>query len=412
METKTKTVEIELPQLEKWQLDVYNHIQQNPHSVTVIKAKRQCGKTVLAECLLMEKAINHKKTISCIVQPTLNQARRVFSEIVDMLQDTQCIKSANSTLLHIKFFNDSEILFKSGEQENALRGMTISGILVIDEGAFIEDNIYDILFPTTDAYNAPILVISTPLFKDGRFYELYNSPNTKSFDWSTYDTSKYLSNEKLEQYRNTVTPNRFISEYLGEFITEGGQLFTNISQCIQKDEIQNPITCCGIDWAVGNDGDYTVTCFMDDFDNVIDIKLWKDIPPTQQIKEIAEIINSIPTLEVVQVELNSIGSVYEDMLRKELNHPSIIKGFTTSNDSKRRIIEQLVTAFNTNHISIPNHQELIRQLQHYTVERTKSGKITYNGIGAHDDCVIALALALDCKKNKTGKYIVSMIKKS
>ena len=45
-------------------------------------------------------------------------------------------------------------------------------------------------------------------------------------------------------------------------------------------------------------------------------------------------------------------------------------------------------------ITIPQDKELTKQLQHFGMEKTPSGKITYNGQNSvHDDYVIALALA-------------------
>ena len=224
-----------LPPLECWQRDVYTAVMEKPKGNTfVVKARRQVGKSILAEMLLITFALK-RKCLSVVVEPTLNQSRRVFKQIVEMLEGSGVIRNANGSLLSIEFINRSEILFKSGEQKEALRGMTVSGILVIDEAAFIEDDVFELLFPTVDANLAPMLVISTPLFTDGIFYSLFNSPNSIVFDWSKYDTSKYLSNEKLEKYRKEMSPTKFKSEYLGEFISEGSFVFTNIKNNIKTE---------------------------------------------------------------------------------------------------------------------------------------------------------------------------------
>ena len=213
-----------LPKLEEWQQDVYDAIKPEG-GIYVIKSKRQIGKSCLAAVLLIEMAFK-KVCISVIVEPTQAQSRRLYKQIVNMMEKSGLIKSANSQLLTIEFTNGSELLFKSAEQKDALRGFTVSGWLIIDEAAFIDDDIFEILFPTTDANNAPILIISTPLFCSGQFYELYTrgingDSRIMSFNWSLYDTSKYLPKEKLEYYRNTLSPLKFRSEYLGEFIAEG-----------------------------------------------------------------------------------------------------------------------------------------------------------------------------------------------
>lgn len=396
---------IQFPPLEEWQKVVYEdvHIARRSGNIFVVKSKRQVGKSCLAALLLIEYALK-EKCISVVVEPTQAQSRRLFKQISDMMQPTGLLKSANSQLLTMEFSNGSEILFKSAEQRDALRGFTVSGLLVIDEAAFIPDPIFEILYPTCDANNAPILVISTPLFCSGEFYNLYTrgmngDKHTKSYNWSEYDTSKYLSKEKLEHYRETISSLKFKSEYLGEFISEGSYIFGDINGCIYSKRAADvkPIYA-GIDWGAGNGGDFTVLMLMDRNGVITDIEAFNDLGPVEQIERIAGIINSKPSIKTVCVEMNSIGTIYYDMLKKAIK--TNIRKFITTNDSKRDIIEQLITAFQTQKVGIPYDEELILELQHYTMEKTTKG-YTYNGAdGVHDDYVMALALAFDTYKKK------------
>lgn len=391
---------LQLPALEPWQEEVHNAMENSykDGKIYVVKSRRQCGKSCLAAILLIEFAVKHK-CISVVVEPTQNQSRRLFKQIVDMMQPTGIITSANSQLLTIEFTTGSEILFKSAEQKDALRGFTVSGLLVIDEASFIPSDIFEILYPCCDANSAPILVISTPLFQSGEFYSLYmrgtnGEENIKSFNWSTYDTSKFLPPEKLEYYRRTLSELKFKSEYLGEFISEGSYIFGQFGRCIHYKDYDKPVVA-GIDWGNGG-GDYTVMTLMNSSGNVTKIYAWNDIAPVEQIEKLANIINSLH-LSKVCVETNSIGEVYYDMLRRKIKTP--IRRFNTNNQSKRDIIEKLVTAFQKESITIPNDAELIRELQHYAMEKTTKG-YTYNGAdGVNDDYVISLALAYDTYNN-------------
>ena len=401
-------MEIIFPKLHKHQRVVYDAVinDDGAGNIYVVKSKRQCGKSFVASLILIYFSLNKKDTISMIVEPTLNQSRRIFKDIVKMLEGSGIIKNANQSLLSIDFINGSEIIFKSAEQYDAIRGYSVSGILIVDEGAFIVDDVYEILFPVRDAHNAPMLVISTPLFCDGYFYRLFTSTNSKSYDWCAYDTSMFLSDEKLEQYRNTLSDLKFRSEYLGQFITDGGYVFKNISNCVLSDsDITGDPVCVGIDWAVGNDGDDTVLSLLDANANAVDFIRLNNMSPVEQIDTIVKTLNSIPTLKKVVVEQNSIGNVYLDMLKHKFRRHSIITKFNTTNESKRRIIEQLATAFQNENIHIQNDRELINQLQHYAVEKTKTG-YTYDGQGAHDDYVMSLAMAYDALTAKSN-YCVS-----
>lgn len=400
-------MDIIFPKLEKHQEDVWSAIEKDDGTgnIYVVVAKRQCGKSFLAALLLIKYALE-KTSINIIVEPTLNQSRRIFKQITGMLEGSGLVKNANASLLNIDLVNGSEIIFKSAEQQESLRGMTASGVMVIDEGAFIKDEIYEILFPVTDVHKCPLLIISTPLFTDGYFYKLYVSPNSTSFDWSKYDTSMFLSESKLEEYRNTMSEMKFKSEYLGQFLTEGSYVFGNVTVRVSKEISNKKKVYCGIDWATGSGGDFTCLIFLNDQREVVDIVSFKDKEPSEQIDLIASIINESRDLKKVQVETNSIGAVYISELKKRVSKRSIIQEFTTTNESKRRIIEQLVTAFERGTIKIPDDKELIRELQHYAVEKLSKG-YTYNGVaGYNDDYVMALAFAYDLTVNNNN-YKVS-----
>lgn len=404
-------MEVIFPKLHKHQRDVYDAVigDNGAGGTYVVKSKRQCGKSFVASLILIYFSLNKRDTISMLVGPTLNQSRRMFKDITKMLDGSGIITNYNQALLTIDFVNGSELIFKSAEQYDAIRGYSVSGVLIVDEGAYIRDDVYEILFPVRDAHNAPMIVISTPLFCDGYFYRLFTSRDCKAFDWCKYDTSMFLSDEKLEHYRNTLSDLKFRSEYLGQFITDGGYVFRNITKCVLSDlgNVGDPVVC-GIDWAVGNDGDDTVLSFLDANANAVDFIRLNNMSPVEQIGTIVNKLNTMPNLKKVVVEQNSIGNVYYDMLKRQYSRHSIITKFNTTNDSKRRIIEQLATAFQNESVHIPNDRELINQLQHYAVEKTAKG-YTYNGAGAHDDYVMSLAMAYDALTSKNN-YCVSFKK--
>lgn len=400
-------MEIVLPKLEPWQQDVFQDMQDSRGSGKrfVIKARRQCGKSILALVLLIKFSLEQKCT-NVVIEPTQAQGRRLFKQIVKALEGSGAIVSANSTLLTIEFSNGSEILFKSAEQRESLRGFTVSGLMVIDEGAFIPTDIYNILYPCCDANNAPILIISTPLFMDGEFYNLFYSTSSmvKTYDWSKYDTSKFLSNEKLEYYRQTIAPLKFRSEYLGEFITEGSYIFGDFLKCLKQPK--NSPYYGGIDWGSGNGGDYTVLTLMDREANVTNIFSWNNLDSVLQVEEIVKVLDEYD-IQVVQVEMNSIGRVYYDQLKRKTK-AKILK-FNTTNESKRNIIENLSTAFIKSTIGIIEDKELIKELQHYSMEKTSKG-YTYNGAdGVHDDYVMSLALCYDACNGRKGISGLSLV---
>lgn len=399
---------VKLPPLEEWQQPVFDDIKEGIKDQYVVKAKRQVGKSILAETILMYFAFKNADSIGVMIEPTLSQGRRVFKQILKAIPNKSLIKSANATLLEIEFSNGSSILFRAAEQKENLRGLTVKGsILIIDEAAFIQQDIFEILYPLVDANHCPVLFISTPLFTSGEFYNKYiegtkENPITKSYNWSEYDTSKYLSYEKLMYYRDRLSPLKYRSEYEGEFITEGSYVFGEINNSIAPYS-KKPALYGGLDWGAGGGNDHTVLILLDEDCTVTAIHSTNNLTPTLQVEYFSNILKNNPSLISLQVEMNSIGTVYKDMLQGRIS--TFIQEFYTTNDTKRRIIEQLIAAFQRGEIHIPNDPELLNELSHYNIEKTKTG-YTYNGDGAHDDYVLALAFAYDSYLNGGGGFSI------
>ena len=407
-------IEIELPSLRLWQKDVFARITNDNGKGKnyVVKARRQCGKSVLAISVLLYFAFTNENSIGVMTEPVMHQSRRVYKQLINAIggENSPVIKSANATLLEIEFINGSQIIFKSVEQGEALRGITVKkSILVIDEGAYCDEDFYSTIDPVVDASKCPTLLISTPLFMSGQFFERYTrgikgNPFVESFDWGDYDTSEFLDHEKLEYYRQTMSPLKFRSEIMGEFITEGSYVFGDVTKCYGELSKKKPVSA-GLDW--GSTGtDSTTLILLDEDKRVFDIQVWSNLDSVELVDRISDYLSKFPTLQNLVVETNSIGDVYLGMLKRKIRK-GLIKEFTTTNESKRRVIENLISDFQQGRITIPQDKELTKQLQHYGIEKTPTGKVTYNGQnGVHDDYVIALALAVEGLRNAGKKTTV------
>lgn len=408
-----KEITIKFPALTDWQQPVFNkftsmysrdmslkkEFAQSPHRY-VIKSARQRGKSFLIQVLLLYIALKKKFSYSMLVEPTLNQSRRMFKQMCKALEDTGLIKKSNQSLLEIVFKNGSEIVFRSGEQGDNLRGETITGILVYDEAAYLTDNIFDICQPMVNVHKSPIFYFSTPLFSEGKFYKEWTS-SIKSlvhnFDWvdDKYDYSKFISQEMIDDYRQTMTPLQFKTEILGEFIDGQSFVFGDFKSCIGT-ATSKDVAYIGIDWGSGSDGDSTVVVMMNSNREVVDILATNDMSPTEQVDWIADLINKHKqTLKRARVESNSIGTIYADLIAGKIYDKNVLDVFYTGNTSKREIVEKLILAFQNSNIVIPDDRQLIKQLSAFQMKKTKTGKVTYANASdsVHDDYVMALCFA-------------------
>lgn len=394
------------PKLKPWQQAAYDFIKDSPHQAKslVIKSKRQVGKNFLANAILLNYC-SYGLT-NCLLEPSIPQARRAFTQLVKALERTGLIKSANASTLVIEFTNGAEILFKSTGQQ--LAGFTITGVAIIDEVVYLSDEDIDTFLPTTDANKANVVYISTPMFTSGRFYEEFTTPepNKLILDWNDWDTSEFLSKEKLEQYRRKLTPNKFKTEYLAQFITEDGLLFTGLERCVGQPDNGNEIYI-GIDWATGSNGDWTTVCGLNKDKQQVFKESINNITPTEQVKWIADIINKYSVKKIL-AEKNSIGSVYIDMLRKQIKVP--VTEFVTTNKSKQDLVESLQMHLENGLIRILPDVRQLDELRKYQAEiNLKSKTVSYNAATGNDDDVIALMLALQAITSNLGSYSVSLV---
>lgn len=382
-----------------------------------ILSRRQCGKSILVENVLMFFAFNYQKTSSILVSPTLAQSRKVFKDIVDTVSKAPgVLKKKNETLLELRFANGSEILFKSAEQRDALRGLTVSGVLCIDEAAYIPDDIFEMLLPTTDVNRAPIVIVSTPKFKEGFFYRYYEMglqgvKGCYSYSFNDYDTSRLLSPERLETYRRTLPHNQFLTEYLGQFLDGDSILFGDFKMCINSGIPRGGgKTYCGIDWGAGRGEDYTVVSIVNDLGEQLYMQRWNDKNTTETINTVVDIIKTYNP-GVIYSENNSIGKPFNDLLEdKKIK----VHRWETSNKSKNDLVSALSVAFEQRQLKILPIDIQTRELSSYQMEFNPKTKIvTYNAPpGLHDDTVMALMLAWMAKKegSTTGVYNMSFIK--
>lgn len=400
-----------------YQQAVINEVKDAKGSgkTVVVKSRRQVGKSVLIANLLLYYAINYKGAKNYVLSPTLKQGKNIYKSIINAISGCGIIKSKNATDLFITLINGSSISIKSAEQKESLRGETCTGILCIDECAYISSEVYNIVKPWCDFHKAVTLMVSTPFVKSGFFWEYYNHGlnreyNCVSIDWSDEkyqdDMDFILPPSKLEEYRKLLPKNVFLTDYLGIFIDDDGTVFTDFKKCINKNEIKDSDKLyLGIDWAAGVESDDTVIVAFNQYGKQVYLDYFNKLTPTQQIDRIEKFIVQYKNqIVVVQTELNSLGTPLTDFLKNRSQLKTIINkfvGFNTTNSSKNAIVQNLQIAFEQKEIEILEDEKQSRELATYTAEyNAKTRNVSYNAPnGLHDDICIAMMLAYDAYKN-------------
>lgn len=404
-----------------WQQAVHNGLSKygiNSGHIHCVKAKRQIGKSFIIINELLRFSINNQGVTSCCLSPTLHQARKIYKEILKVTDLTGIVLKKNDSLLEIELINNSVIVFKSAEQRENLRGYTFNGILCIDEASYIDDEIYSIIRPTCDVWQAPILMVSTPRYRKGFFFDTYSmgmmtqyKDKITSYDLCKYDTSALLPAESLEMYRKMLPKNMFITEYLGEFLDSESIVFGNIKECVGNNGEYNELYI-GIDWAAGTNGDNTVVTALNEHCEMVFQFAFNNKTALQQIDYIIQYINGYGTkVKHILAECNGLGKPLCDNLKAKIKKIPITE-WSTTNANKIELVHKLQVAFEQKTIQILDDADLITELSMYEAKVKENGTVTYNApVGANDDRVMSLMFALKCKElsTKKGKYNISIL---
>ena len=369
----------------------------------------------MVEALLLQASINNRNAVSLFVEPTVKQCKKVFRELRKSVEPLPICKSASESTMDINFTNGSQIVFLSAESDiAALQGFTVKngGLLIIDESAFISDEVFQALFPTTDVHKAKTILTSTPRFRYGLFYDYFveglNSKTVISHDWAG---ETILTPERMEFYRRKLPENVFRNYYLGEFTDFGSGVFGDISECISNHptNLSSTVDCVfGIDWSTGSGGDETSITIFNTLKEMIHIESFNDLDETQTIDRIVNLAKTYRPKKI-QVELNSIGKIFYGLLKKRLAESHIstnVLGFNTTNESKNKIVNKFQIAIQMKEVTILQDEKLIYQLGIFESKPTSTGKVTYAASkNGHDDLIMSTLLAYDCLSTGNYSYI-------
>ena len=396
-------------------LDKYGYRSGHIHCV---KAKRQIGKSFIIINELLRFAINYSNTVSCCLSPTLNQARKIYKQILKVTDQTGVVIKKNDSLLEIEFINGSVLVFKSAEQRESLRGYTFNGILCIDEAAYISDEVWSIIRPTCDVYQAPILMVSTPKFRMGFFFETFQmgfldkyKGQITSYDLCKFDTSALLSKGQLELYRQMLPKNMFITEYEGEFLDSESIVFGDFKKCIGVNGDYNELYV-GIDWGSGVGSDNTAVTALNENNEMVFQLAFNNKSTMEQINYITEYLSGFGNkVKHIVAECNGLGKPLCDNLKEKIKKIPLIEWYTT-NQNKIELINKLQVAFEQKKIRILDDDALIAELSIFEAKMNAKGTVQYGApVGGNDDRVLSLLFALHSKevKNKKGNYKITFV---
>ena len=377
---------------------------------------RQSGKTTMAEILLIETLVK-SKTNCAYISPSYSQGKKVFREITQLLGQTQLIAKKNSTDLTISLINGSFLQFFTAQSPTAIRGQTISGLLVIDEAAYLPETTPDgqllwsmVIQPITKAKKPKILFISTPNGKQGLFYDKYleglNSDTVKTVECNIYEDTT-VSKEDIELLRQTTPPLAWQQEFECKFLDSALTVFEGYEkQFIDYQNVTFDKVWYGVDFSSVGEDETVVTKTNGKY-------VWQKVIKgtlDSKYRQIADIINNEKNLVMCYLEENSIGSPMANEVKKLVKNKSRVLEYITTNENKAENVGNLQLAIAQNDIFFNKEDtELYKQMGVFTYKISKqTRRISYAAKEPyHDDRVMSLMIALRAKEDYPNKSLES-----
>jgi hypothetical protein len=165
-------------------------------------------------------------------------------------------------------------------------------------------------------------------------------------------------------------------------------------------KLEVPVVCWGIDLA--RSVDWTVAIGLDRFGQVCQFDRWQKVPWQETVERLVKLIGSTPAL----ADSTGVGDAIVEQLQRKCPN---IEGLKFTSQSKQDLMEGLSLAIQTAEVRYPSGP-IVNELEQFEFIYRDRGRVTYSApSGMHDDCVMALALAIKAAKSSVDNYSGTLV---
>ena len=222
----------------------------------IVVAGRRFGKTYLAIREMCYFARIPNKTVYYIA-PTYRMCKAiVWEELKEKLHALRWIKKINETELKIDLVNGSKIVLAGSDSPDRIRGIFVSGIVIFDEYADMDPDIWTVMRPALADKGGHAMWIGTPKGKGNHFYEMYQWAQDQD-NWSTYKyTTIEGGNVPAEEIRSAereMDERTFKQEFMADWVDYKGLVYYAFTeQHIEKikDDANTNVVHIGMDFNI------------------------------------------------------------------------------------------------------------------------------------------------------------------
>ena len=369
-----------------------------------IEASTKSGKTVGALSWLLTQAFEGGKAGRNYwwIAPVYPQAEIAFRRCKFGLP-AGTFKN-NETNLTITLPNGAMLWFKSGEKPDNLYGEDVYAA-VVDEASRVREEAWHALRSTLTATRGPVRFIGNVkgrknwFYRDARKAEA-GEASTHYAKITAYDAVQagIITRAEVEQAKAQLPENVFRELYEAEPSDDGGNPFglSAIQACIAPLSQAAPVAW---GWDLAKSVDWTVGMAADRDGRVCQFRRFQ-----KPWEETFDTILGATGNTYALVDSTGVGDPIVERLQKRLRG---VEGYLYTQRSKQQLMEGLALAIQQRKVSFPSgpgYEAIVNELESFEYVFTKFGVQYSAPVGAHDDCVNALALMVKAMEPRVGKY--------
>ena len=204
-----------------WQVDLLRSEEKR----SLVLCSRQAGKSTVAAAMAVHEACFKPKSLTLLLSPSLRQSGELFRKVLDVYRSTgAAVPVKAESALKLELTNGSRVIALPAGEET-IRGFSGVSLLVIDEASRVDDELYYSVRPMLAVSGGRLVALTTPWGRKGWFYhEWANSSYWSKIRITARDCPR-LTDEVLEQERESMGDVWFRQEYLCEFVDATGEGF-------------------------------------------------------------------------------------------------------------------------------------------------------------------------------------------
>lgn len=349
---------------------------------------RRWGKNVLGIEEAMDAA-SHGQVVGWF-EPTYKYVLEAWRDLVNRLRPLA--KHVDEQQKRLELLNGGIVEAWTCDTPDPARGRAYD-LVIVNEAGIIRNLLpiwQEAIRPTLTDRKGRALFMGTPKGRTHDFSQLFSKAQGAT-DWEAFrgptSENPYIPQDEIEAAKADLPPAVFAQEFEGIPADDGGNPFglDAIKACTTSKSSSETVHCFGWDFARAQD--WTVGIGLSSDYQVVKFHRWQLIPWGEQKHQIHELNGPTPAWG----DSTAMGGdvIVEDLQR--MGVPMI--GVPFSRQMKQKLMERLAVAIQQRKLRFPEGP-ISSELETFQYEYTDRGVRYSAPDGMHDDCVMALALAV------------------